>query len=486
MNGPILESISAISGTGTIINNGGIIVQGSGASIAPGADINVTGTSNIYLSGGLTNAGTLTFASGVTNAISGGIMTNTGMLRAINGTRLNVTCAFDSTGGNVVAQDNAIIDFTGLPAILGTWSTTTGGQILINGIAVDTTVFAPPEGMTFSGRTDWNNVTLSGTFTISPGAVVRIAGNLTLTPGTVINMGSGTFTNASMQFVGFSPQSILGSGEIIGAGTTASTPSISGSRQLTIGPNITIRTSTSGISVSAFDAPLINLGTLRSTVSGLRLLAQGMPFNNQGSVTIANGLATNFLGPVNSGTITIGPGTSVSIPVGQTFSQTSTGTLTFQINGPSPTINAARMPVQGSFTAGGRIRVQYVSYNPPALCRPAVMLVERLSAGASITGNFTQFTLPTSSAPIAPRVRRSDVGIYFASSIPADVAALGGNPVPDGQFSADDLIFYIDRFISGDVQLADIASLGGALGPDSQITADDIIAFLNSAFAGCP
>ncbi|MGH7131163.1 MAG: GC-type dockerin domain-anchored protein [Phycisphaerales bacterium] len=67
----------------------------------------------------------------------------------------------------------------------------------------------------------------------------------------------------------------------------------------------------------------------------------------------------------------------------------------------------------------------------------------------------------------------------------ADVATLGGAPVPDGQLTADDIIVYLGAFFAGNVEIADLTGLGGSGGPDGQITTDDLIEFLDLFFAGC-
>ena len=67
----------------------------------------------------------------------------------------------------------------------------------------------------------------------------------------------------------------------------------------------------------------------------------------------------------------------------------------------------------------------------------------------------------------------------------ADVAGPGQSPSADGQFTADDIIVFLNGFFASQSDLADVAGPGQALGPDGQFTADDIIVFLNAFFAGC-
>ena len=67
----------------------------------------------------------------------------------------------------------------------------------------------------------------------------------------------------------------------------------------------------------------------------------------------------------------------------------------------------------------------------------------------------------------------------------ADVASLGGGPVPDGALSADDVVAFLSAFFAGEVTVADVAALGGAAAPDGVLSADDVVVFLSAFFAGC-
>jgi hypothetical protein len=66
----------------------------------------------------------------------------------------------------------------------------------------------------------------------------------------------------------------------------------------------------------------------------------------------------------------------------------------------------------------------------------------------------------------------------------ADIAGQGLVQTPDGQFTADDIIIFINRFFIRDIR-ADVARQGQLPGPDSEFTADDIIVFINAFFSQC-
>ena len=97
-------------------------------------------------------------------------------------------------------------------------------------------------------------------------------------------------------------------------------------------------------------------------------------------------------------------------------------------------------------------------------------------------GPVTYPTWATRQYPIAsyrPTLRLS------ARLCVADVAGPGQSPSADGQFTADDIIVFLNGFFASQSDLADVAGPGQVLGPDGQFTADDIIVFLNAFFAGC-
>ena len=118
-----------------------------------------------------------------------------------------------------------------------------------------------------------------------------------------------------------------------------------------------------------------------------------------------------------------------------------------------------------------------------------------VTGAASPSLHVSSITLGTHPSVVSFRARvTSSCGPGFSAiatltvSCPnkADVAGLGGSQGCDGQNSADDIVFYLDRFFASDVAVADLVSLGGGGTPDGQVTPDDLIAFLAAFFAGCP
>ncbi|MGH7130683.1 MAG: GC-type dockerin domain-anchored protein, partial [Phycisphaerales bacterium] len=102
------------------------------------------------------------------------------------------------------------------------------------------------------------------------------------------------------------------------------------------------------------------------------------------------------------------------------------------------------------------------------------------------TGRFTTVQLPVTAGGVWKYAYLPNgVRIGFACNS-ADPAGLGGTLGPDGGFTPDDLVVFLDGFFNGDLAIADVASLGGTVGPDGLLTVDDIIVFLAAFFAGCP
>ncbi|MGH7133320.1 MAG: GC-type dockerin domain-anchored protein, partial [Phycisphaerales bacterium] len=78
-------------------------------------------------------------------------------------------------------------------------------------------------------------------------------------------------------------------------------------------------------------------------------------------------------------------------------------------------------------------------------------------------------------------------GLQVPAYCTADIASPGGDLVPDGHTTVDDLIAYLTQFFAGNIAIADLATLGGGPGAagDGQITVDDLVYFLAAFFSNC-
>ncbi len=92
--------------------------------------------------------------------------------------------------------------------------------------------------------------------------------------------------------------------------------------------------------------------------------------------------------------------------------------------------------------------------------------------------SFSFYGTPSDSLPFIYRV------ISHRAGAVADIAGAGGAREPDGQFSADDLVVFVDALFAGDAWLADVTGgpqyLASGPHPDGQITTVDILVFVQS------
>lgn len=191
----------------------------------------------------------------------------------------------------------------------------------------------------------------------------------------------------------------------------------------------------------------------------------GNPTGNQGA-RIGTNYLSGFVWCENVGWVNLGDGTPAN------------GTAYANVNGTDFGVN--RNPANGNLSgfAWGE-NIGWINFGGGALAtpaQPAKALAGRLN-GFAWGENVGWINLDVATAG-------QYVG-YFNKCNAADVASLGGNLVPDGQLTADDIVAYLSEFFSGNLAIADIASLGGNPGADGQITPDDLVYFLSKFFSPC-
>lgn len=85
----------------------------------------------------------------------------------------------------------------------------------------------------------------------------------------------------------------------------------------------------------------------------------------------------------------------------------------------------------------------------------------------------------------------------FLGPCPADIVAIGGEVGPDGLYTLDDILAFIDAYNDASgcpgvapCNIADLTGIGGTLedpmAPDGLLTLDDILFFVDAYNAGCP
>ncbi len=288
------------SGTLTMSNQPNNSIYGSpgGTVLTHGADHTIRGASgNFGLSGNLVlnNLGTIEAdgSSGLNMSLRGGeTHINSGMMRALSGSRLTLRNTFDNDGGLIEAQDNALVEMVTSARIEGGTLNTAGTGViqLRNSATID--------GVTNLGRVEVangqtgriaGNITNNGEIVIDAGA----SGTSLLVDGDTTLGGTGTLvmadTTSSRLYASGSPSLltnaaghvIRGGGSIGDIGGNAmglrneGLIEADGNTALTIRPNGALN-------------PSVNTGILRASGDGGMVLA-GAEFDNQGVVEAVDG-----------------------------------------------------------------------------------------------------------------------------------------------------------------------------------------------------
>ncbi len=75
--------------------------------------------------------------------------------------------------------------------------------------------------------------------------------------------------------------------------------------------------------------------------------------------------------------------------------------------------------------------------------------------------------------------------ILVPSACTADIAGPGPSATPDGELTADDVIYFLNNFTANNLTVADVSGPGLSPDADNELTADDIIRFINSFISNC-
>lgn len=348
------------TGTGTVVNNGALIVNRSNAltlahSISGSGSLTLTGGGNLTLTG--TNSyGTTTILSGTLQAGSGG---TTGTL-----------------GSGAVANNASLIfnrsnSYTASNAISGTGSVTKNGAGILTlsgnlSFAGSLTTNSGTTRLTHASNSYGATVINGGTVSVGTGGTGGSLGT-----GSVTNNGTLTFNRSNSHTVS---NQILGAGALskLGAGTTTltanhgftGTVSISqGTLELGNGGSSGSFAAGGAITTSAATATLaINRSdnTTTSAVLGGRSLSGSGNFSKNGSGTLIVDSTVNLTGvtSVNSGILQVNSGLSSSqIVVNNGATLTGSGPITGNVLIDSSGTLAGTSTVTGNvdMTAGGTL-----------------------------------------------------------------------------------------------------------------------------------
>ncbi len=438
-----INSGSAFTVTGTLAQISGSTLSGGtfvlGGNLNVGSGINITtNSSTLTLEGG-------TIMSGATNALAG-LNKNTKSLTLANNANFTTTGNFTNSGTLTVNSGStfAVAPGSSLTNYNSTTNTLTGGTYVVGGTlsASGLNIVTDAANITLNGTGELENSTSStnalanlntiasaGSLTLASNANFTTAGNLTNSGKLTVNSGStfdvtGTLTNLS-------------------AGTlTGGTYTVGGTMQLasanggitTNAANLTLAGTTAKIMDGASNALAgfnNNTGTFALS-TGAKLTTAASNFTNSGTVTIGSGTTLTVGGTGNSynqsaGTTTVdgtlaGGGTTVvsvtggtvqgkgtlktnvslgggTLNVGDagkagllkitgTYTQLASGTMNVSIGGTAVGSKYSQLQITGAASLGGTLTAAEVNSFTPTVGQTFTVLT-----AASVTGTFTNSTI---------------------------------------------------------------------------------------------
>jgi hypothetical protein len=434
---------TTISGTGRLQMEGGELGRfgsGAGYAMTSAADHTIGGRGTILLT--LTNFGTVL-------ADRNGQSTGPTDLVLQQGTKFNSGSMIARNGGLLRLQQNVIVDQT----TFGILRAEDASAVLIESATV-----------------------IGGRLASSGSGAVSVFGGGNVIDGVRITAGSRAVVNCSATLLTRNTISIDGTLEIRNDGCGPNFATLQAALGAALNGGGTIRllptagsTNVNIVSQGASAAP-VGLG-LGLTIAGQGTLSGPM----RGQPTLSPDLLHL---PVNQGG---GPiGTLVASPgAGNTFAMQNPTRFECDIASAS---SFDRVTINGAGAWNGTVHARFLQPFVPSFGSAFDVLTATTLAGTA--GVVTAEGLPpdrTVRVELLPdRLRLTIIGICTLS----DIASPGPTVGPDGELSADDVILFINWFVSGDVR-ADIAGPGPTVGPDGELTADDIILFISRFVAGC-
>ena len=371
------------SGGSTLTLASGLSIHATGAFAAIGRASDVGGDAVLNLgsisgavSGGMLtlggadfiNAGTLAVSNGDTLSLSAAAFTNTGTISVTNAA-LSIAGSITLAGLGHMVLSNATIGVSGiLDSTGGTLSVGTGsliGRLNLTGTLRGGTIMDTGSGLLCQGGALLDNVSYRGTLDLSrPFAQLALADGLNLTalngskPGTIL------LTGAASRLITTTSQALdnvtidIGSAGIIYGGQRIAAPELAtaASTTLTLGAHAAVITaslySTLGdAALGRWTDTIVNDGHIVSSLPGGTLTLGSSFFTNAANIASSSGggvldAATGF---TNTGTISVGAGSSFQISLFDYYSAPNAGSTVFS--------NAGTIQMQGGLfqelTSGG-------------------------------------------------------------------------------------------------------------------------------------
>ena len=356
------EATISTDSTSTVYINSSTIIGGNLTS-ASGAEIHSIG--NCYLNGvTITSGSTFSVDAGTNNYLTGDL-TNKGTVliggSGGNGNLFVEASTVNLTGGGTVILNNANSEIIGSSNTLVNKDNTIQGQGTILNLASfqnQGTVNANVSGGTLS----ISNVqtTNSGTFQASSGSTLLVNGTLTNYNPTTSTLTGGSYNAYS------------GTIELSQANATAITPAVITTNAATI---------------------LLDGATAKIADGSGNNILQGFLTTNAatGTLTIQNGANLTVgatTGFTNNGSLNIGSTSTLTVGGGNNFIQTSTGILSLQIGGSSPGNGYSQLVATGSANLDGTLNVSLVNGFTPYNGEEFVILTS-----TDLIGTFSNNTI---------------------------------------------------------------------------------------------
>jgi hypothetical protein len=364
--------------SGNLTNNGTITVNSndSSSSTLTFTGTSLSGTGTIVLNGVTTQAviaGTLTQSA--TNTISGfgeitAALTNNGTVDTnVSGETLTLLTSNMTNNATLEATNGATLTIDGI-----TLSQGSGGQVIANNSTVDLisatlsggSLTTPSGGViqATSSSTDTltGDLTNSGTFDITGGSDLNVSGNLTNNGTIAVNSNDSSFSTLT-----FTGTSLSGTGTIVLNGATSqavvagtlsqsSTNTISGFGEITaaLTNNGTVDTNVSGQTLTLLTSNMTNNGTMEAT-SGSTLSIVGITLTQgSGGQVVANDSTVDL---ISGATISGGTLTTSSGGVIQATNSSSDVLIGVTNSGTFNIVGASNVTVSGGLVNNGTIAV---------------------------------------------------------------------------------------------------------------------------------
>jgi hypothetical protein len=350
--------------------DGGTFTGGVTFNVGTGAIVDLTARGTVGYAGLLTGSGggTVQFSGGSLPIGTGGLTLD------FAGDQFQWTGGtFDGSLGNVTNQGTLNLSGPGDKAIFdggtlfnyGTMIQTGAGYLILHGLEQSPSTLNIEPGATYRIESDAGITTDFGT-----GSEVDNAGTIEKTAGTGTSLfdlaNSLNNTGTIEADAGTLQLEVASFGQISGGTLTGGTWDALNGASLLLGTTV------------ATNAATVALAGAGATIDALAGLS-----TNSGSLSLTDGASLTLTGRLtNSGNLTVGAGSTLSVP---RFTQTSTGSLGIQIGGTPASGQYGQVSLTSTAALGGNLNVRLVGGFNPSLGQDYPVI-----SYAGTTGSFAQ------------------------------------------------------------------------------------------------